>query len=336
VIKTKNFPFGLNPNAETLLASVTIFLPSEYLVSVNNPAEPVTAARGEEETRPCTRGISNVPVLAQPHVGGKEKLLAITIDRSTDFITPSALVPVIVRSNVPGAGDAGVETVKVTEIPPVDGTVRLVGARVSATPAGAVPLQAALSCTISLAPLADRRMICEVFVDEAIIARDRGEPETMKSKLSAITIDKFTDFVTPLELLPVIVKVNVPNDGDAEVKIVRVAETRPVDGTVRLVGLSVNVTPAGTAPLQAAFSSTMSLTPLTDRKVICEVFVEEASSDRDGAEAEAWKSKLFDLEAGHVARNTSQLWSAFWPETWSALLTKAIFAPSALVDGTWL
>ena len=144
MIKTKNFPFGLNPKAETLLASVTILLPSEFLVSVRSPAEAVTVAKVEEVTRPCTRGSSNVPVLVQPQVGA-ERLLAITIERLNDFVTPPALVAVILKVNAPGEGDADVETVRVAETGPVDGTVRLVGASVNVAPEGAAPLQAALS-----------------------------------------------------------------------------------------------------------------------------------------------------------------------------------------------
>src|SRR5262249_50961820 len=122
-------------------------------------------------------------------------------------------------------------------------------------------------------------------------------------------------------------------EGNAEAVTVSIAETRPVDGTVRLVGVSVNVTPAGAAPLQAALSCTKSVTPLTERRVISEVLVEEAVRFTDRGAAEAKKSNLLVLAAGQLARKTSRLWSAFWPGTRSASLLKAIFVASALIVG---
>ena len=290
VIKTKNFPFGLNPNAETgSVLTVTTFLPAE-LVTVKIPEETVTCPKVEEEWRPSTRGFSNGPVLVQPHVGAG-RLLAITIGRFK-LVTPPALVLVITKVNPPREADPEATTVRIAETWPLEGTVRLVGERVNVTPEGEDPAQPAPSCTISLAPLTDPRVICEVVVEEGISARDWGDTEAVKPRLGAFEIERLNDFVTPLAFVPVIVKVNSPGEGAMEVEKVRIVETGPVEGTVRLVGVSVKVTPLGTAPLQAALSCTVSLTPLTDRKVICDVFVEEANSARDGGEAERVKLKL--------------------------------------------
>ena len=148
-------------------------MPSE-LVSVKSPAETVTLARVEEGTKPSTRGSSNGPVLVQPQVGAG-RLLAITIGRFK-FVTPSALVPVSIKVKGPGEGDAEVKTVRVAETLPVDGTVRLVGPSVNVTPEGAAPVQAALSCTISLTPLTERSVISEVSVEEAF-SRGSGAAE---------------------------------------------------------------------------------------------------------------------------------------------------------------
>jgi hypothetical protein len=203
----------------------------------------------------------------------KSRLPVITTARFTDLVTPPELVPVTVKVKVPSEGDAEAETVRVAVTGPIDGTFRLVGVSVTVTPAGAVPLQAAPSCTMSLTPLVDLRVICEVFVEESISARDAGEAEAVNSKLLAITIERLVDFGTPLALLPVIIKVKVPSEGDAVAEMVSVAETPPIAGTVRLVGVSVTVTPAGLVPLQSELSSTMSLTPLTERRMISEVLV---------------------------------------------------------------
>jgi len=120
---------------------------------------------------------------------------------------PPALVAVIVKGNVPSEGVARVETVRVAETPPVDGTARLEGASVNDTFVGTVPLQSALNCTMSLPPLTDRKVICEDFCEERISDKDEGEAEATKSRLPVITTARFTDLDTPPELVPVIVKV---------------------------------------------------------------------------------------------------------------------------------
>jgi hypothetical protein len=95
-----------------------------------------------------------------------------------------------------------------------------------------------------------------------------------------------TDFVTPLALVAVTFRSKVPAEGDDEVRTVRVAnaELDDPDGMVTLEGNSWNVTPVGA--FQAAVSCAVSLTPLSDRKVMSDDLSEEASSERDEGEAE--------------------------------------------------
>ena len=68
-MSTKNFPFGLNPNADTLVAPLTMMWLSAFRRSVNWLALVVTVADVEVGTRPLTCGDTNDPVLLHPHVG---------------------------------------------------------------------------------------------------------------------------------------------------------------------------------------------------------------------------------------------------------------------------
>ena len=126
VINTKYLPFGLKPKAETLFTPFTMTLLSEFLVRVSGlevvGTAGVTVANGEEPTNRLTRGSLNSPVLVHPQVGD-ERVPVITTDTSRDRVTPLAVVPVILKVNVPGDGEAVVVTFSVDETEPVEGTV---------------------------------------------------------------------------------------------------------------------------------------------------------------------------------------------------------------------
>jgi len=51
-------------------------------------------------------------------------------------------------------------------------------------------------------------------------------------KFASMNMERSTDSVTPLALWPVILKVNVPVEGKADVVTVKVDETTPLDDTV--------------------------------------------------------------------------------------------------------
>ena len=51
-------------------------------------------------------------------------------------------------------------------------------------------------------------------------------------RLASMNTNRSTDCVTPLALWPVILKVNVPIEGELDVRAVKVDETEPPDGTV--------------------------------------------------------------------------------------------------------
>ena len=149
-------------------------------MSVRRLAETVTVARADCGTRATTRGSSNAPVLVQPHVGAANVAGLTRIRISTVLVTPLALVPVSLSVNSPVSAEAEAATLSVAEAPLVGlaGTVTLPGETINVTPAGAGPIQAAASCTLSLTPFVDRSAIVEEFADDlsrAVRGRRRNQ-----------------------------------------------------------------------------------------------------------------------------------------------------------------
>jgi len=113
-----------------------------------------------------------------------------------------------------------------------------------------------------------------------------------------ITIETSTNFVTPLALVLVTLKVNVPDEGEAEVVTVSVADAELLEtnGMVTLEGDRVNVTPVGAVPFQAVLNSAVSLTPLSECSVILDDLLEEAMSASDCGEAD----KVYEICVGRA------------------------------------
>jgi hypothetical protein len=101
-------------------------------------------------------------------------------------------------------------------------------------------------------------------------------------------IDRSLNCVTPLALVLVTLKVNVPGEAAAVVVTVTVADAGSLEsgGMVTLEGDSAYVTPEGGVPIQAAFSCAVSLTPFSDCSLITDDVLEEALSVSDCGETE--------------------------------------------------
>ena len=171
---TKNFPCGLKPKAETLLVSrETMTRFGIFLVTVSVVPAVITVADGEPATSPSTCGSTNRPVFVHAQVSEGTRA-AISTDTSTALVTPPALVPVILNVNVPGEGVAVVVTVSIVTTKEVDGTESWSGATVTFTPAGAAPVQSAVSCTLSPRSFNERNRMFVVFLSEATSLSDGG------------------------------------------------------------------------------------------------------------------------------------------------------------------